>query len=50
MLIFLLHCKQRYKNQKKLNLLTYIEMILMVEKGIRGRINHIDVQKLITNT
>ena len=39
------------KTKVKLDLLTDINMLLMVEKGIRGGIWHsIDVQKLITNT
>ena len=44
--------KAALKNTKvKLDLLTDIGMLLMVEEGIRGGICHsINVQKLITNT
>ena len=40
------------KTEVKLDLLTDIDMLLMVEKGIRGEICHsiIDMQKLITST
>ena len=40
------------KTKVKLNLLTDVDMLLMVEKGIRGRICllFINMQKLITNT
>ena len=40
------------KTKVKLDLLTDIDTLLMVEKGIRGRICHlfIDTQKLVTNT
>ena len=40
------------KTKVKLDLLTDIDMLLMVEKGIRGRICHsfMDMQELIRNT
>ena len=38
------------KTEVKLDLLTDINMVLMVQKGIRGRICHsIDMQKLSAN-
>ena len=46
-----LACQAVLKKIKvKLDFLTYINMLLMVEKGIWGRICHsINMQKLITN-
>ena len=47
-----LACQAALKKTKvKLELLTDIDMLLMVEKEIRGGISHlsIDMQKLITN-
>ena len=40
------------KTKVKLDLLTDIDILLMVEKGRRGEISYafIDIQKLITNT
>ena len=38
------------KKTLKLDLLTNIDMLLMVEKGIRGGICHSVIAKLITNT
>ena len=38
------------KTKGKLHLLTDIDMLLAVEKGIRGEICHIDMQKQIINT
>ena len=52
---FRIICLKIYKldprTKVKLDILTDIDMLLMVEKGIRGGIWHsIDVQKLATNT
>ena len=39
------------KTKVKLDLLIDIDMLLMIEKGIRGGISHsIDMQKLVKNT